>query len=94
MLHLRFDLAFEDLYSRDGLARLDAAFLQFLAEADAQLRDRLMAARASPPSAKEESDLLIALAPHLDDFLARLFGIEAEAQALAARTTNSPRSTR
>jgi NADPH-dependent glutamate synthase beta subunit-like oxidoreductase/NAD(P)H-flavin reductase len=85
MLRLRFNLSFEDLYSRDGLVRVDAAFLKFLGEADAGLGDRLLAARASPPAAKEESELLIALAPHLEDFLARLFGIEAEAQALAAK---------
>ena len=85
MLRLRFDLSFEDLYCRDGLVRLDAVFLQFLAEADAALRARLVAARGAPPAAKEESALLIALAPHLEDFIARLFGIEAEARALAAR---------
>ncbi len=85
MLRLRFDLAFEDLYSRDGLLRLDAAFLRFLGEADAALRARLEAARAEPPPAKQESELLIALAPHAEDFIVRLFGIEAEAQALAAR---------
>ncbi|MGE3679414.1 MAG: hypothetical protein AB7F95_16005, partial [Burkholderiales bacterium] len=87
MLALRFGLAFADLYSRDGLARVDHAFMQFLAEADASLRDRLLAARAAPDSlaAKAEADLLIALSPHLDDYLARLFGVESEAQALAAR---------
>ncbi len=85
MLRLRFDLAFEDLYSRDGLLQLDAAFLRFLGEADAGLRARLEAARAEPPPAKQESELLIALAPHAEDFIVRLFGIEAEAQALAAR---------
>src|SRR3970040_1946662 len=88
MLRLRFNLSFEDLYARDGLARVDAAFLEFLGEADAALLARLLAARPPPPAAKQESDLLIALAPHLDDFLARLFGIEAEAQALAARHHN------
>ena len=87
-LQLRFGLAFEDLYARDGLLRVDAAFLQFLAEADAKLREQLVAARARPPHLKEESDLLIALAPYVDDFLARLFAIEAEAQALAARHHN------
>ena len=85
MLHLRFDLAFEDLYSRDGLMRLDAAFLQFVAEMDAELRKRLEQARAAPPPAREESELLIALAPHVEDFVARLFGVETELQALAAR---------
>jgi hypothetical protein len=85
MLRLRFNLSFDDLYSRDGLARLDAAFLQFLGEADAALRVQLVAARAAPPATRQESDLLIALAPHVEDFIAHLFGIEAEVQALAAR---------
>jgi len=84
-LRLAFGLAFEDLYDRDGLLRIDAAFLQFLAEADAALRTRLEAARAAAPSGKDESELLIALAPHAEDFLVRLFGIESDAQALAAR---------
>jgi len=84
-LRLHFGISFEELYARDGLVRLDAAFLQFVAQADAGLRARLEAARAAPPTGKDESELLIALAPHLEDFLARLFGIEAEAQALAAR---------
>ncbi|HEU4647298.1 MAG TPA: FAD-dependent oxidoreductase, partial [Burkholderiales bacterium] len=84
-LRLHFGISFEDLYARDGLVRLDAAFLQFVAQADAGLRARLEAARAAPLTGKDESELLIALAPHLEDFLARLFGIEAEAQALAAR---------
>jgi NADPH-dependent glutamate synthase beta subunit-like oxidoreductase/NAD(P)H-flavin reductase len=84
-MKLAFGIEFEALYEREGLARVDAAFLGFLAEADAALRERLVAARAKPPAAKEESELLIALAPHVEDFVARLFGIEAEAQALAGR---------
>ena len=85
MLRLRFALSFEDLYCREGLVRLDAAFLKFLAQADAALRERLVAARARPLAGKEESELLIALAAHVEDFIARLFGIEAEALALAAQ---------
>jgi len=87
MISLRFGLRFEDLYARDGLQRVDAAFLHFLAEADAPLAARLADARRDPAplAAKAESELLIALAPHLDDFLARLFGIESEVQALSAR---------
>jgi NADPH-dependent glutamate synthase beta subunit-like oxidoreductase/NAD(P)H-flavin reductase len=84
-MKLGFGIAFGDLYERAGLLRLDAAFLDFLGEADAALREKLLAARASPPPVREESDLLVALAPHVEDFLARLFGIEAEAGALAAR---------
>jgi NADPH-dependent glutamate synthase beta subunit-like oxidoreductase/NAD(P)H-flavin reductase len=81
-MNLRFGLGFRDLHERDGLLRLDGAFLSFL---DPILQKRLLEARSNPPSGKAESELLIALAPHLDDFLAKLFGIETEAQALAAR---------
>ncbi|HEX6317917.1 MAG TPA: FAD-dependent oxidoreductase [Burkholderiales bacterium] len=84
-MKLAFGIAFADLYERAGLLRVDAAFLDFIGEADAALRERLVAARASPPPGREESDLLIALAPHAEDFLARLFGIEAELGELAAR---------
>ncbi len=84
-MQLGFDIRFSDLYEREGLLRVDAAFLAYLGEADAALRERLLAARAAPPPAKSESELLVALAPHAEDFLARLFRIEREARALAAR---------
>ncbi len=83
---LGFSLSFSDLYARQGLLKVDAAFLDHLAEADRPLRDRLEAARATPPATgADESALLIALAPHLEDFIGRLFGIVPELQALAAR---------
>src|SRR5688572_15455304 len=81
-MKLGFGIAFADLYEQEGLQRVDAAFLAFL---DADLRARLTAARSSPPAGKAESDLLVELAPQVEDFLAKLFGIEAEALALAAR---------
>jgi len=86
-LKLGFGSRFEDLYLRAGLQRLDAAFLVFLGSADAALRARLESARIEPEALarKEESALLIAVAEHLDDFIATLFGIEAEVQALSAR---------
>jgi len=84
-MQLGFDIRFNDLYERAGLLRVDAAFLGFVREVDAALHDRLIAARAKPPQGKDESDLLVALAPHVEDFLARLFGIEAEARALSER---------
>ena len=85
-LSLGYGFSFNDLYERHGLIRLDAAFLDFLSEGDAALRAQLEAARQSPNElpGKSQSELLIALAPHLEDFLARLFGIEAQVQALAA----------
>jgi NADPH-dependent glutamate synthase beta subunit-like oxidoreductase/NAD(P)H-flavin reductase len=87
MLKLGFGLRFEDLYARDGLLRLDAAFRKFVEDGDRSLAERLAAGRADPGAlaAKPESELLLALAPHLEDFVARLFGIETEARALAAR---------
>jgi NADPH-dependent glutamate synthase beta subunit-like oxidoreductase/NAD(P)H-flavin reductase len=88
-LSLKHGLEFADLYARDGLIRLDRAFVAHLAAGDVGLHDRLMAARASVatigPDAldrKGESDLLVDLAPHLEDFLGELFGIAPAVQAL------------
>src|SRR6185436_15683898 len=87
MLTLDFGFSFRDLYDRDALVRLDAAFLDFVGQADASLGGQLTEARRNPAglAPKAESELLLALAPHLEDFVARLFGIEPEVQALAAR---------
>ncbi|HKU86083.1 MAG TPA: FAD-dependent oxidoreductase [Casimicrobiaceae bacterium] len=80
-------LTFADLYTVAGAARVDALFLADLEAADSGLAARLAAARAAPDglAAKDESALLIALAPHVEDFLARLFGIITEVRALEAR---------
>ena len=87
MLKLSHGLSFPDLYHRDGLLKLDAAFLRELAGSDSALCQRLLDARGGPDALppKQESELLIALAPHVDDFIAALFGIEAQVQRLAAR---------
>ncbi len=87
MLKPDYGLTAEDLYRRPGLERLDRAFLEFLAASDADLERRLQAARGAPQTLDQASHsaLLLALAPHLEDFLADLFRIGAEAGALAAR---------
>ena len=86
-LRLAHGLAFEDLYHRAGLVRLDDRFLAFLDTADSPLAGRLRAGRADPEAldAKAESQLLLDLAPHLERFLAQLFGIADEVLALARR---------
>ncbi|HYN13016.1 MAG TPA: FAD-dependent oxidoreductase, partial [Burkholderiales bacterium] len=84
-MELGFGIQFNDLYAREGLVKLDGAFVSWLGEADAALRERLLAARDQPLDRRSESDLLVALAPQVEDFLARLFGIEAEARALAEK---------
>ncbi len=86
-LTLPHGLAFADLYQREGLARLDAAFMAHLQASDVALFNRLATARSAPDALadKDESDLLIALAPHLEDFVGGLFGIGAELRALQER---------
>ncbi|MGB8275904.1 MAG: hypothetical protein WCF16_11640, partial [Alphaproteobacteria bacterium] len=85
-LRLNHGLVFEDLYRRDGLVRIDALFRDHLRGGDEGLADRLAAARAGGlAGAAEESDLILALAPHLEDFLGSLFSIEAELQELAQK---------
>src|ERR1700720_2499659 len=86
-LVLQHGLSFADLYDRDGLVRLDRAFVSDLAETDLGLHDRLMTARRDPDVIEglDESSLLVDLAPHLEDFIGELFGIEAEVRAWRAR---------
>ena len=84
-MQLGFGVDFPDLYEREGLIKVDRAFVAFLTEADRSLAEKLAAARAQPPSGRAESDLLVALAPHVEDFIASLFRIEREALALAER---------
>jgi len=85
-LVLGFDMNFTDLYQRTGLLKLDHAFLDFLKDSDPDLYTRLDHARSHSDSlnAKDESNLLIEVAPLLDDFISKLFCIETEVQALSA----------
>ncbi len=87
VLALAFGLEFEDLYEHDGLRRLDAVFLAELAVAEPLLAHRLATARSAPDTLQplQESQLIIDLAPHLEDFIGLLFGIEPEIRALAER---------
>ncbi len=86
-LILQHGLSFAELYHRDGLVRLDAAFIEHVKSADIGLFSRLVTARRAPDalSDKDESELLIELAPHLEDFVAALFGIGPQARALQER---------
>ncbi|MCC6608840.1 MAG: FAD-dependent oxidoreductase [Burkholderiales bacterium] len=84
---LGLGFSFADLYRREGLLGIDAAFLEQLGAADAALKERLVAARgaAATLSAKGESALLLEVAPHLERFVAELFGIADEVRSLARR---------
>jgi NADPH-dependent glutamate synthase beta subunit-like oxidoreductase/NAD(P)H-flavin reductase len=87
MAALDFGFSVGDLYGRDGLVRLDGVFCDWLGARDGDLAARLTAARANPDavSKKDESELLIALGPECEAFIARLFGVEAEVASLQAR---------
>ena len=63
-LSLQHGLSFADLYDRDGLVRLDRAFVSHLAETDIGLHDRLITARRDPDLIErlDESNLLVDLA--------------------------------
>lgn len=82
-----FGLSFNDFYDREGLSRLDAAFVAWLSDANVDVHARLMAARAAPDglAAKDESNLLIELARPLEDFIGTLFGVGEETAALRGR---------
>ena len=55
-LTMNFGFSFDDLYDREGLMRLDAAFLNFLSEADEALHAKLEAERSSiKPITKEQT---------------------------------------
>jgi len=87
VLDLDSGFRFEDLYDASALRRLDGVFLDFLGTADATLRERLAAARNDPSALapKAHSELIVEVAPHLDDFVAKLFRVETEVRELAAR---------
>ena len=84
---LGYDLAFEDLYDLEGLKRIDDLFLKYLGESDEELCDQLLVARAAPDKLErlDESNLLVAIAPYLEDFLGNLFSIGQSLRALSER---------
>ena len=83
-LALADDFTFAELYDPVGLTRLDTRFLEWLATRDAELASRLHAARGEPEAldAIALSQFLVELAPAVEHFITRLFGIEKEAAEL------------
>jgi NADPH-dependent glutamate synthase beta subunit-like oxidoreductase len=85
-LILAHGLSFQDLYTLNGLACLDACFLNFL-ENEALGEDLGKAVkRARDPrqvlDAPQENQLILTLAPYVEAFLATLFGIRSAVEAL------------
>ena len=86
-LNLAFDMQFKDLYNHSGLVRLDGAFVKELAKSNVDLHNKFVEARTNPDALenKAESELIIELAPHVEDFIGKLFGIRKDIHALAAK---------
>lgn len=79
---------FSELFTPEGLDRLDHAFLRLLAELSPDIHQQLMAYRhgkVSDPGAI--SALIIDCAPYVQDFLAKLYAIEQEVADLQRRAT-------
>ena len=82
------DFTYADLYEPARLIELAEAFYQELARADADLWlefSRYLNARGKGFGERDESNLLVRVAPHLGSFLARLFGVEDERNVLIAK---------
>ncbi len=79
-----YGIIFSELYSREGAVKLDGFFVQELLLSDVELHNRLVSrADVSSVAEKDYSQLLIDLAPHVEDFLGELFNIKKEIIALA-----------
>ena len=75
-------LSYADLLTLEGLNRLDAEYLRRLKAQDTVRHDLLLAVRAGRTlSPVENSELLLACSPLLDDVIAELFGIRKEIDA-------------
>jgi NADPH-dependent glutamate synthase beta subunit-like oxidoreductase/NAD(P)H-flavin reductase len=84
---LSSNFTFADLYTREGLIRLDKQFVAYLEESDKSLAIRLKKGRENPPNTPlEESALLLDLAPYVEDFFGVLFSVEKEIADLQAQT--------
>lgn len=82
------DFTYADLYRTERLRELAEFFYQELERADTEAARefaRYRAAQGGGFNEREESNLLVSVAPHLGRFLARLFGVEREYDALIAK---------
>jgi NADPH-dependent glutamate synthase beta subunit-like oxidoreductase/NAD(P)H-flavin reductase len=81
-LKLNYNLNLADLYTYIGLQRLDAHFLNWL-DIEPALKAQLLQLRDDKPKhSKDVAKILLDLAPHVEDFIADVFNIQAEINAL------------
>ena len=77
-LVLNHGLTFAELFTPEGLQKIDGLFLLRLRERDAKAHDSLIAWRAGKETLTplQVSELLLACGPVLDEFIAHLFNIQ------------------
>jgi NADPH-dependent glutamate synthase beta subunit-like oxidoreductase/NAD(P)H-flavin reductase len=77
-LVLNHGLTFAELFTPEGLQKIDGLFLGRLRERDAKAHDSLLAWRAGKETLTplQVSELLLACGPALDEFIANLFNIQ------------------
>jgi NADPH-dependent glutamate synthase beta subunit-like oxidoreductase/NAD(P)H-flavin reductase len=82
------DIQFSDLFKTDRLRDLAERFESGVESADPALLQEWRAYRDAPDTTppKKISDLLIRMAPHLSEFLGRLFGVEEAMRKLRSAT--------
>ncbi len=85
-LSLAHNLTLTDLYATEGLQKLDRRFIEFLNAHDSVSANQLIQARSQVKDHAladlAHSQLLLAVAPWLEEFIAHLFGIEAAVEQL------------
>ena len=84
------NLPFKSLNSTSGLREFDSEFLARLAADDSSLHEKLLAYRQHNTdfSSIELSEFLLELAPHIETYIGRIFGIEDEVQAARNRISD------
>ncbi|MBI3570442.1 MAG: pyridine nucleotide-disulfide oxidoreductase, partial [Gammaproteobacteria bacterium] len=87
-LTLNHGLSFAELFTPEGLKKIDGLFLDQLRIHDARARDTLIAWRdgREPLTPLQVSELLLTCGPVLDNFIAGLFGIKETLAASQQRT--------
>ncbi len=80
------EFTFADLHEPARLADLYARFVTEVTATEPALWERWTAQAAAPPGPVDTSALLVAMAPHVSRFVARLFSVGPEAEVLAAAT--------
>ena len=73
MVELNFNIQFTDLYSVDGLEKIDIKFLDFLKKQDYELLHELLLNRQIH---KFSSELIIKISPYLENFIIKLFKLK------------------